>query len=526
MPSVLDYRPPGPVMKRFHESSSFFRACAGPIGSGKTTSMAVAEPIFGAMIQLPNAEGVRDFKFGVIRDTYRNLYATTMKSWLGWFPKDLGTFTGSDDRPAYHAFELRAEGIHLSIEAEFRALGANSVETVCRGWELNHAFCDEADTLPPEAPTFLGGRVMRAGDVNLRQSRGVSMGFNKPDVDHPLYSWCEEGGMEGLEFFDQPPGLLDGLPYRMNPHAENLEHLDANYYVQAAVGQPEWYVRRMLRNKWGASVSGEVIYPSFSRDRHVLPMSQDPPPGTILRLGLDGGGTPAAVVVGRDRYGRRICYDEIVLADPDDPRGMRLLHGVGPRRFGEAIRDLMHAPRYRGCRFEIGYGDPAAFFGADREAGEYAFMETVSIGCSLPIVPAESNEVSLRIDAVKALINETAQDGLPMLMIDPRCKFLIRGFTSDYKYEQADPKNPGKTLKPQKSRTSHVHDALQYVALGDLGRAAVVAGRRFDRYDGGLPIAPIRPAGPSAGAQAIQQLGGRRLEVPGTTYKVEFNPWR
>lgn len=525
MPEILDYRPPGPTMKRFHESTSFFRACAGPIGSGKTTSMIVADPVFGGMIQLPNSQGVRTFKFGVIRDTYRNLYATTMKTWLAWFPKDIGDFQGSDDRPASHRLELVTQDMHLSLEAEFRALGANSVEAVCRGWELNGAMVDEADTVPEEAPTFLGGRVMRAGDVNLRQTRGVSLAFNKPDVDHPLYRWCEEGAMEGLEFFDQPPGLLPGLPYRANPNAENAAHLDPDYYVKAAMGQPEWYVRRMLRNQWGASVSGEVIYPSFSRERHVLPADQDPPPGSVLRIGADGGGTPAAVIVGRDRIGRRIVYDELVLVDPYDPTGWRLLHGVGPKRFGEALRDLINEPRYRGCRFEIGYGDPAAFYGADREAGEYSFMETAGMTCNVPMVPAESNEVWLRHDAVKALLNETAVDGLPMLMINPRCRFLTRGFTSDYKWEAHDPKQPGKTLKAQKSRTSHVHDALQYECLGDLGRAAVVAGRRFDRHDGRLPVAEIQ-RGPSTGQTQLASLVGRKLEVPGTTYKVDFSPWR
>jgi hypothetical protein len=154
----LLYKPAGPVMKAFHESTAFYRALAGPIGSSKTTGASVAESMFGAMVQRPNADGVRTFKFGVLRDTYRNLYATTMKTWNEWIPKELGDFTGSDDRPGQpQASPSRPAYGRCEVEAEFRALGTNSVEATCRGWELNGAYCDEADLMPENAITYLSG---------------------------------------------------------------------------------------------------------------------------------------------------------------------------------------------------------------------------------------------------------------------------------------------------------------------------------------------------------------------------------
>lgn len=546
MTDVFNYRPAGPVMKAFHESNAFFRALAGPIGSSKTTGAGNMEPVFGALCQRPNSDGVRTFKSGVLRDTYRNLYATTMKTWHKTFPKEVGDFKGSDDRPAEHNITLEMPGgVELQISVEFRALGKDfDVEATCRGWELNGAYVDEADLCPSNAITYLGGRVMRAGDAKLRQTRGVWFTFNKPDVEHYLYNWCEEDGFDGelpeelaaelgmtlFAYFNQPAGLLPGMPYRTNPAAENLQHLDKGYYIIAAAGAgaDQNYVRRMVRNEWGASGSGQVVYPSYNAELHVAAGALEPPAGSILRLGLDGGGTPAAVIGGRDGYGRRIIYGEVVIEDPNDAKGRTLMRGVGPTRFAKAIAEKLGEPRFRGCRVEMGFGDPAAFYGADREMGEYSFMETVAQKLGLPIQPADSNEIHLRHEAVAGLMNDLGEDGRPRLIISGCCKWLRRGFAGDYKLEKVDKNNPGKELKPQKTLTSHVHDALQYYCLGDVGRAGVTGGGRFDRYqasEGGVFMPTAPPATPSTGAQLLANLGGRAT-VKGTHYHVDFNPWR
>ena len=86
--------PGGPTLKAFHESRAFTRLMAGPIGSGKTVGAGVAEPFFTAMTQKPDSQGVRTAVVGVLRDNYRNLYATTMKTWLDWVPKTFGHYTG------------------------------------------------------------------------------------------------------------------------------------------------------------------------------------------------------------------------------------------------------------------------------------------------------------------------------------------------------------------------------------------------------------------------------------------------
>lgn len=529
---VRDYKPAGPVLKAFHESSAFVRLVAGPIGSGKTTAAGVAEMFFTAMTQGVDADGVRRAKVGVLRDTYRNLYATFVPSWLKWVDKDYGRFVGSDDRPASHEFSFNAPFVdgtpgmgRCDLTVEMRAMGANTVEATCRGWELTGAFIDEADLVPREAIAFLAGRVKRYGNVRTRRSRGVWGVFNKPDVDHWLHDLCIDPE-DGTEFFDQPSGLLPGVPYRTNPLAENLAELDADYYTGSAKAAiAEWYIRRMLRNEWGASVSGELIYPEFDPAKHVLPMELEPPRGSVLTIGMDGGGTPAAVIGGRAEFGRRIQYAEAVMGDPNDPRGRRLLTGVGPTRFAEYLGDVMF-PRFRGCRFEIVYADPAMFYGGDRETGEFSSIEAISTKLKIAIQPAPSNEIPLRLDAVRNPLTTLCPDGRPKFMINPSCRWTRRGFTTDYKWTERDPKQPGKRLVPQKTSTSHIHDGLQYWLLGDQGRAGVTSGPVFDRYQPKANLAPAQDGWMPRTVIEGMREGAKRGNGAGASYEADFDLWK
>ena len=519
---VKTYSPAGETLRRFHQSGKFFRLGAGPVGSGKTAAFGCVEMVLGAMIQNPFPDGVRRAKFGVLRDSYRNLYSQFIPSWHEWFPREMGHFVGSDDRPAMHKFSLDTPVGPCEIQVEMRALGTNSVEATCRGWNLTGCFLDEVDLMPENALSFLAGRVKRWPQKPYRVSKGVWASFNKPDVDHWLYRMCVEEKPEDLEFFDQPGGLLPGgPPWITNPEAENLERLDDDYYQKQAAMNPDWYVRRMILNQWGSSVSGEVIYPEFRADLHVAGAEMEPLPGSQLVLAFDAGGTPAAVVLGRDPEGGRFVFAEVVLVDPYDPRGKRLLHGVGPKRFAEAVKDALW-PRFNGCSVTLAYGDPAAQYGADREMGEYSWLEIVGHELGIPVLAAPSNEIDLRLEAVRSQLRSLDRNGRPRLRFNPSCKWLRRGFVADYKWEEADPKQPGKRLKPQKSVTSHVHDALQYGVLGDVGRAGVTGGAAFDRWQ------PKKALG-EAGHTVWGEMDRRKAEQQGAggpAYKSDFSLWR
>lgn len=483
---------PSPTLKRLHESTALFRFVAGPVGSGKTSGALVLDDLFCALRQKVMPGGGRKYKVGVLRDTYRNLYSQYLPSHEEWFPREIGRFVGSDDRPATHTFTIDNAPIFndqggvigygpIEIVKEMRALGQNTVENVTRGWNLSAAKIDEADLLPEAAIELLAGRAMRYNMEHL-VTGGVVAGFNKPDVDHWLYDWCVENPRPDLEFFDQPPGLIPGT-MQTNPEADNIERLAKGYYELQARNAKNSYVWRFIRNNWGASVAGEVIYPEFRQDLHVLASELEPTPGMEIVVGLDGGGTPAAVVMGKLPNGRRIIFAEMVIFDPDDPKRQKLQTGVGRKRFAQELKAVLW-PRFRGCRITVAYGDPSMWYGADREMGEYTTVEIVGQELDLAVQPAPSNEIAKRLESVRLLIGDIQRcgDGLPALLLNPSCRWLRRGFVSDYKWSPVDPKAPGATVKPQKTATSHVHDALQYACLGDIGVAGVTGGMKYDRH--------------------------------------------
>ena len=78
-----------PTLAKFHKSNKFHRLVRGPVGSGKSTGMCV-EIFRRACEQAPQQDGIRRTRFAIVRSTYRELQDTTLKTWLDWFPEDLG----------------------------------------------------------------------------------------------------------------------------------------------------------------------------------------------------------------------------------------------------------------------------------------------------------------------------------------------------------------------------------------------------------------------------------------------------
>ena len=150
---------PGPVADAFVRSPAFICGIVGPVGSGKTMA-ALQKGLRVAAQQKPvrRADGVlvRKARIGVIRESYPSLQSTTLKSWFRIVPEAEGKFSWK--APYTHEFTkvLRREGNRrdgrvleiLECEFEFRAIGDQSVEEACRGWEVNAVIIDAADLQP------------------------------------------------------------------------------------------------------------------------------------------------------------------------------------------------------------------------------------------------------------------------------------------------------------------------------------------------------------------------------------------
>jgi hypothetical protein len=461
---LLNFTPPGPVSAAFLRDRSFFSAIMGPIGSAKTSTCVMKSIHVGAEQRPSVLDGVRYTRGAVVRDTYRNLSRTTLPTFKSWLPKGAGQWTGGGNEPAQlHLRARMPDGTRMDMEVLFVALGDQSIEDVARGWELTWFYLNEADRLPEDVKTYLAGRVGRYPSAlhGGASWRGGFADYNAPDVDNWLYRLAEESRPDGHAFFRQPGGREAG--------AENLENLPPGYYEQQAAGAPDWYVRRMIDNLYGYSRDGKPVYPEWRDDWHCAGTVLQPVRGLAVKVSLDQGLHPAAILRQTMPNGQRRVLDELVSEG-------------GAQGLAQQLKALMASDRYRDVQVVGGRCDPAAAArdGNDAESWVDCFNRLMGWSGGKMVRLADTNDPEKRQSAVRRLLKMTVDDGRPALLVSSGCRFLRKGFNSDYRFKRMRVPGVAQYADAPEKRFpfSDVHDALQYDALDEGGFEEVVGRER------------------------------------------------
>lgn len=480
--SLVSYHPPGPVAAGYIRALGPIDAITGPAGSGKTVASIFKAIRFSVAVMPVGRDGVVRVRGAVLRDNYRALYRTTLRSWFEFFPPDWGgaVFTGGQDRPAQHVLKLstvrEVDGVKrecpVELTVDFFAVGDVAIEELLKGYEASWFWCNEADLLHKRVVPFAYSRTGRYPPLaslpeGARRPRVVMVDFNPPDIDHPLWQACKRGSfnerkdMEGetveasVNFFHQPSGL--------SPDAENRAGKSYEAYEEEARTLTESDSRRFVYGQPAFALDGKPVYPEFDDKRHVAPGPLAVLPGLPLDIGFDQGLSPGAVLFQTASTGQVRILAELV---PE--------HGTGVSRFLERLLPLLTG-RFRELPPGVWSADPSGFYGADRIAGEMTWAEAVSKGLGHLIMPAPTNEPVLRIESVKLLLKTMIDANTPALLVDPSCRMLIGGFAAHYKYRRI---RSGSTDRfedrPWKNDYATAHDALQYGVLGRRGRAGVI----------------------------------------------------
>lgn len=493
---------PGPIADAFLRSRAFLAIIIGPVGSGKTlTALRKLRRVGQRQGGRVDEQGRtwRKARVGVIRESYPQIDKNILPSWFRIHAESDGKF----NRRAPYSHQLRliqdefedggAKDI-VDLDVEFRAIGDQSVEEACRGWEVNAVMIDEADLQPPALIAYLSGRVGRFSDLDpeLIVDPQIICSLNAPYIDNHMYKLAVEkqlgelldpavtealGGRPLVETFIQPGGR--------SANAENLHNLPGatkenpkggrNYYlIQAALnkGTPG-YVDRMIDNKFVPMQHGQPVYGDFTYEDHVAkePIEWDRRRKVVV--GIDGGLFAAAVFTQRTMMGQLRTLDEVVLAREDG----KALRKVGPTAFGQAVRQKL-LERFPGIRpDQVRFvGDPAMFVASDREDNELDWKRSFERGLNgkakggdddgetfrFRVHKAKSNREALRLEAIR---NAQAERG--GYQVDPRCTQLIRGHLGGYHYKKPDMAE-GETrghLEIADTDSTHPCDAEQYAAL-------------------------------------------------------------
>lgn len=495
-PDKLDLDPggfPGPKAEAFYWDDATINLIMGPVGSGKTTTKYKSRLRRAMAMPRSVIDGVRRYKLLVTRETYRQLWSTTIPDFLGVYPKSLGDWSGGRGSPV--KFEMRFEDEHGPIEftAEFMAFG-DDVQAAMRGYQATDIDLHETDTNPLDVMlngitriNRFPGKAHFAGYPPEFLDYGQIVGdFNAPDPDNWVCKlFLDDGKREALlkdlnaQLQADTPGAKPiRISYYRQPgygekDCENLWRLGPSYYptmiaTQKLLGRGDT-IDRLVRNKIVYTRAGQPVFEKeFNPRIHVASETLTPWPDAPLVIGLDQGLKGAAVIGQRRVEGsgkwRRVFWR--ILAElhfPDE----RLLARV----FGVRLADLLATPRFAALRVEGGWADMAGEHGQSAAAEEnQTWNLLVGRAAEFKVRPQRigTNRLQPRLEAVRATLEAPVHAGEPGLLIDPGCKLLIAGFEARYVWTDEITPSGDKRKVPDKRLTeANVMDALQYLLLSE-----------------------------------------------------------
>lgn len=520
---IFRFEPAGPVSEAFIFANGPMDFIRGPWGSGKTVASVFKIVRMASNLYPVCQDGVIHVRCAAVRDTYRELAKTALPSWHTFFPKN-GPFTARDakgnplytggiDRPVEHVLEWDVirqwpdgpRPTKVRLEMQFGAIGNENLESFFKGYEISMGWLNECDLIHKDAPGLLFGRTGRyprrdtimewegdrlgwevdedSGTRVIKVPRVVFGDYNPPDETNWTYKREieEPEKWPGYRFFAQPSGL--------SPHAENRKRKSrANYEDEERNfgGPTAPDAIRNVHGRYAPKRIGTPVYHQFDINRHRADQRLEPMPGLPFYLGLDAGGTPACAIAQVMPNGQLRALREVVTS-PDTV--------TGPERFALMIAEVLIRD-FPGLACGGAWGDPSAWYGADKVAGELAFMETVEKALSIRIMPTETNDIPSRTGAVDWYLSGSIDANTPRSIWCPTLKQTIRGFVSQYHLTKHASEGKVDGIQIAKNEFSHIQDAWQYLCLGYRTRGRVIAdAARIGRPGNVTPISAARAKG-------------------------------
>lgn len=473
MAAPVVWQPPGPVALAFLKSRAFVCGIRGPFGSGKSIT-AIMKLMRIAQAQPKAPDGIRYSRFAIIRNTYPELKTTTIKSFHDWIPETVGKWQPEGPPTQW------VEGDGLSIEIMFVALDRPDDVRKLLSMELTAAWVNEAREVPKAIIDGLTGRIGRypRADKGGCPNPQLILDTNPPDTDHWWYVMAERddstpAGADMLRSLaeaeailrlpgpnGEPPALADGVPLfeffsqpdGLSDEAENAVGLSGQpggrlgYYARASAGKTKEWIDVYVRGRYGFVADGKPIFPEYRDDLHCRPVPYNPKLPVLI--GLDFGLTPAAVLLHQFPMGGYGAFDEVVALD------------MGAKKFGRLLSQKLAEYGIRDYRAT---GDPAGEqrSQADDEQTPFLMLAAENIVAR----PAETNDFTVRREAVAEPLGRLI-DGVPGLIIDPRCKVLRKGMMGGYCYRRMAVSGDRFADKPDKGPMSHVCEAAGYALVG------------------------------------------------------------
>lgn len=504
-----------PTLGRAFLDQSYFVGVEGPPGSGKTI-WSIAKLLSYALQQEPGPDNVRRTRWAVIRNTYPDLKSTTIQSWQAIMKPEFTAPVVYSSPIQWHYKRPPAQGQPgLDVLVYFLALDNASDVRKLKSLELTGAWVNEATEIVPEILEVLTTRCGRYPSVGSFDGsteapvgvgatwQGIIADTNAGDDDNWWHRWKiqvpdETLTQQGREwsFYTQPPAVLEchktgtgwsvneaghepvavaqrnivqaaGRFWCVNPAAENLRNLTAQYYERQLPNKTLGFIQRFLQVKTIYLADGKPWVPEFSAEMMVGSLPYDPK--LPLFGGIDyGAGTlqPALVLGQRGQFGDLRVLRELAMFD------------IGLDRFAteaEAFVRIEFGLPIEAVEFT---GDPAG----DARDGlfETSWLQHLKAR-KWRVRSAFTNKQQVRRDAMALPMGRLVNVGgkaRPGFMVDSQCVMLIAGLAGKWCLRRIQVAGMERYhSEPEKNRWSNVCDANGYFCIGaGEGRNLVHAG--------------------------------------------------
>ena len=459
----INYRP-SPTLADFHTDRNTVRILMGPRNSGKSTGC-VMEPNRLIALQPPDKNGIRRNKGVIVRNTLPDLKRTTITTWRKWWQGEvLGLISGQP--PITQRLRWRLpDGTTAHLDVEFVGLDGDDDVAKLQSLETSWVYFNELDKISAQVfrqAILSSGRFPAKDEGAFHFGQCVFGDMNPPDMDHWTYKLFEESKPEGFRLFKQPPaafkdhqGPIVGLEktrYRLNPDAENIEHLaDPNYYANAIRSMPDNEIAVYVLNEYAVVEAGRPVFTQYNDTWHF---SSDPLPvyETLpLLFGMDFGRNPALLIAQYSQRGQLRCLDEVCAEDLD------------VESFIDDVMVPHMAQHYPGMTGH-GWGDPSGAWG--QQIGRNNVFDILrKRGFKIRPAPHPTNQFRPRKLMVDRFLNR-AIAGDPGLLIGPKCRCLRSGMLGKYYFERVKVSEGRFRDEPEKNRYSDIQDALQALCCG------------------------------------------------------------
>lgn len=447
-------KPQGAVLKEYIVSDEPVQIIIGPLGSGKTIT--TCDKIVGMMCeQEPNDLGIRPTRWVAARNTYGELFTTTIKDWME-VNGNLGEFNQGGKQPPTHTLRfMMPDGTRVHSEIIFISFDRPDHVKKARGLQLTGVWLNEVKELAKPVVDMLDlrhGRYPSKKDGVAPTWHGMVGDCNAPDEDHWLYKLAEIDKPEGWAIFKQPGGLMrEGDQWVVNPNAENIKNLPNDYYMRGQQGKSDDWIKVNLANEYGYVSEGKPVHPRYVDSVHCKDIDYTPSQDRDIVIGYDFGRTPAAALMQETTFGGWVAFDEFVTHD---------MSAVG---FAPELAKYLRR-YYAGHTFR-GHGDPAG--GDGNQATDDTPIKILNVE-GLPCKPTKTNDPMVRRSAVEVPLREVGMDGQPRLIILPKCTTMRKGLAGGFCYKRIQVAGDERYFdKPDKNKYSHIVEALEYGLQGE-----------------------------------------------------------